>query len=328
MKLLKAIVPASFFLVTACAAVVPAELRDARQAYENASHGPAATMTPAELHKAHQALEAAETAWRDDPKGFHTLDLAYVAQRKAEIAEGKAGIAQEETAKTRAQAELATTQAKIVVDTKAELSRTRSDLNRSNTDLRTTQANAASVTGQLTTEQLARQDAERRAAESKAATTALSTQLSTEQQARKDADKRASDAQKALARLAAVKEEARGLVITLSGSVLFRSDQATLLPEARSRLDEVAAALLESKERTLIVEGHTDSQGSVGHNNDLSQRRAQAVRDYLSSRGYPSANSSAVGYGSQRPVADNKSPEGRANNRRVEIVVTPLSAQN
>lgn len=324
MKNLFAIIPASMALLSACAATVPAELRDARQAYDNATRGPAATLTPAELHIAHQALEQAETAWQDDPKGFHTLDLAYVAQRKAEIAEGKARISQEESAKTRAQGELANTQAKIAVETKAELARTQADLNRSKSDLKTTQAAAATISGQLTAEQQGRHNAEKRAADSQSAAAAAATQLTAEQQAHKDADRRTAESQAALARLAAVKQEERGLVITLSGSVLFRSDEATLLPAARVRLDQVATALMETKERTLVVEGHTDSQGSVAHNNDLSQRRAQSVRDYLSSRGYPTSQTSAVGYGSQRPVADNKSAEGRANNRRVEIVITPI----
>ena len=91
------------------------------------------------------------------------------------------------------------------------------------------------------------------------------------------------------------------------------------------RLVQGADALQETKERTLVVEGRTDLQGSVGHNNDLSQRRAAAVRDYLSGRGYPTAQTSAVGYGSQRPIASNKSAEGRANDRRVEIVKTPVT---
>jgi outer membrane protein OmpA-like peptidoglycan-associated protein len=295
MKTTLKLVPFTLALLSACAATVPAELRDARQAYDNASRGPAATLTPADLHIAQVALSTAEAAWKDDPNGFHTLDLAYVAQRKAEIADGKANIAQNSNAKANAQDALATTQAKIVVDTKAELARTQGDLSQSRTDLHTTQATAAVVAGQLTAEQTAR----------------------------KAADQRAADAQSALARLAAVKEEARGLVITLSGSVLFRSNESELLPGARTRLDQVAAALLETKDRTLIVEGHTDSQGTVPHNNDLSERRAQSVRDYLTGRGYPADQTSAIGYGSQRPIADNKTAEGRANNRRVEIVVSP-----
>ena len=146
-------------------------------------------------------------------------------------------------------------------------------------------------------------------------------QLAAEQKARVEADKRAADAQAALAKLAAVKEEARGLVITLSGSVLFASGKSALLPAAQNRLNQVAEALMATKERRLTVEGHTDSQGSSNSNQSLSQRRADAVRSYLISRGYPGDLIQAQGIGEDRPVADNTSAEGRANNRRVEIIV-------
>ena len=146
-------------------------------------------------------------------------------------------------------------------------------------------------------------------------------QLAAEQKARLDAEKRAADAQADLAKLAAVKEEARGLVITLSGSVLFASNKSELLPAAQNRLNQVADALMATKDRKLTVEGHTDSQGSSSYNQVLSQQRADAVRSYLISRGYPSELIQAHGIGKDRPVADNASPEGRANNRRVEIIV-------
>ncbi|MDP2037627.1 MAG: OmpA family protein [Ignavibacteria bacterium] len=146
-------------------------------------------------------------------------------------------------------------------------------------------------------------------------------QLAAEQKSRLEAEARAAKAQADLATLAAVKEEARGLVITLSGSVLFVSDKSELLPAAQNRLNQVADALLANKERKLTVEGHTDSQGSPGYNQQLSQQRADAVRSYLISRGYPSELIQAQGIGESRPVADNSSVEGRANNRRVEIIV-------
>lgn len=146
-------------------------------------------------------------------------------------------------------------------------------------------------------------------------------QLAAEQKARLEAENRAAKAQEDLAKLAAVKEEARGLVITLSGSVLFASNKSELLSAAQNRLNQVADALLATKERKLTVEGHTDSQGSSGHNQELSQQRADAVRSYLISRGYPSDLIQAQGIGENRPVADNASVEGRANNRRVEIIV-------
>jgi len=115
------------------------------------------------------------------------------------------------------------------------------------------------------------------------------------------------------------------VVITLSGSVLFASDKAALLPEAKTRLGQVTAALLETKERRLDVQGYTDSQGKDAYNIDLSQRRADAVRMYLVSQGYPPDLIVAHGAGKSLPVADNATAEGRANNRRVEIVIQPLS---
>jgi outer membrane protein OmpA-like peptidoglycan-associated protein len=123
--------------------------------------------------------------------------------------------------------------------------------------------------------------------------------------------------------LAAVREEARGSVIALSGSVLFASNKAMLLPAAQAQLDHVVEALMEDKERSLIVEGHTDSQGNSDYNLDLSQRRAEAVRTYLVSHDYPADLIQARGIGKVSPIADNASPEGRANNRRVEIIIEP-----
>jgi outer membrane protein OmpA-like peptidoglycan-associated protein len=136
-----------------------------------------------------------------------------------------------------------------------------------------------------------------------------------------DSEKRTADALAELATLAAVKEEERGLVITLSGGVLFRSAESTLLSSAQVKLDQVANALLAVRARNLIVEGHTDSQGSKSYNQGLSQRRADAVRDYLVKRGYPADRIQSRGKGKGSPIADNASPEGRANNRRVEIII-------
>ncbi|MBE0604267.1 MAG: OmpA family protein, partial [Deltaproteobacteria bacterium] len=136
-----------------------------------------------------------------------------------------------------------------------------------------------------------------------------------------DSEKRTADAMAELALLAAVKEEERGLVVTLSGGVLFRSGESNLLSSAQAKLNQVAEALLAIPARNLIVEGHTDSQGSTSYNQGLSRRRAEAVRDYLVQRGYPADRIQTRGMGEGNPIADNASPEGRANNRRVEIVM-------
>ena len=93
------------------------------------------------------------------------------------------------------------------------------------------------------------------------------------------------------------------------------------MPSAQTKLDQVANALLTIQARNLIIEGHTDSQGSEANNQELSQRRSEAVRNYLVQRGYPANHIQSQGRGEGSPIAKNDSPEGRANNRRVEIVI-------
>ena len=150
--------------------------------------------------------------------------------------------------------------------------------------------------------------------------------LRDEKSRREDAEKRAAQAAADLAKFATVKQEARGMVITLSGSVLFASAKWDLLPAAQVKLNDVASALTrQDPHSTMVVEGHTDSQGSAAYNQDLSQQRARAVRDYLVTRGIAGDRISAQGFGPTRSIADNASPEGRANNRRVEIVVLPAT---
>jgi len=147
------------------------------------------------------------------------------------------------------------------------------------------------------------------------------------QQALMESEKRTAAALASLASIASLKEEERGLVLTLTGSVLFQSGKSTLMPPARAKLDQVAEALQAIQARNLIVEGHTDSQGSDASNQGLSQRRADAVGDYLVQRGYPANRIRSLGQGEGSPVAKNDSAEGRANNRRVEIVIQKESGR-
>jgi outer membrane protein OmpA-like peptidoglycan-associated protein len=142
-----------------------------------------------------------------------------------------------------------------------------------------------------------------------------------ERAARLDAEKKAQDAMDVLAKTLAVKSEARGTVITLSGGVVFETGRATILPGAQAQLNQVADALKTQAEHHFVVEGHTDNQGTDKINDALSTRRANAVRDYLVVRGVAAAAITAAGSGSRQPIADNKTAEGRAMNRRVEIIV-------
>lgn len=149
-------------------------------------------------------------------------------------------------------------------------------------------------------------------------------QLAAEKAAREAAEKKAAQALADLQKIAAVKQESRGMVITLSGAVLFASNEATLLPAAIVKLNEVADALIKGNpDASITVEGHTDSQGQRQYNMDLAKKRADAVREQLVSRGVAADRITAAGVGPDRPIADNKTAEGRANNRRVEIIVEP-----
>jgi outer membrane protein OmpA-like peptidoglycan-associated protein len=175
--------------------------------------------------------------------------------------------------------------------------------------------------------QQARQQQQQQAAATRAELQTTQAALMTERQRREEAEQRSKALSSDLARLASVKEDPRGTVITLSGSVLFASNKYMLLPAARERLNQVAQALLSGDPKTqFVVEGHTDSRGKAEVNQVLSQNRADAVRDYLIERGVPAERITAEGHGADNPVADNKTADGRANNRRVEIVVKPTTA--
>lgn len=307
---------AGFLWLAGCAHAPTPELVSARNAYTRASGGPAAKSVPAELHKARVALETANTAFDDDPDSQRARDLAYVAERKAQLAEALAVVQLDGEAKTKADKEFQRQQGLMAQRTKQELVQTREQL-------ATSERARTQATQETEQERLARLEAERKASDANQKVSEATQKADEASRKAAQAEQKAHDA---LSKLAAVKEEARGMVITLSGSVLFTSNQATLLPEAQTRLNQVADALLPNKERNIVIEGYTDSRGSDDKNLELSRLRAVAVRDYLISRGYPMEHVQAVGLGESRPIADNSTAEGRANNRRVEIIVQPRNS--
>lgn len=280
-------------LFAGCAATIPRELRDARSAYNQAAEDPATLQkTPAKLYEAREALTVAERSFNEDGDTAETRDRAYIALRKAQLATVLA-----RTEVQRERAAHAKDAAREARDEKA--AQTQEELARTKAALAAEQTASAAAQQQLEAERARRDEAERRA----------------------------TQAINALAKVASVKQETRGTVVTLSGSVLFASGKSKLLPAASSRLRQVADALVAGDpDSTFVVEGHTDSTGSPDRNQRLSEDRARAVRDFLVSRGVPADRIEAQGMGSTQPVADNSTPEGRANNRRVEIVIRPSSA--
>jgi outer membrane protein OmpA-like peptidoglycan-associated protein len=295
-----------------CATATPGpELLTARASYARASNGPAVQLMPAELHKAKIVLEAAETSFADEQNSPKTIDLAYIADRTIQTVEVQARTVLVTQTIAKAKQDYQDKQAVSAKKTQATLVKTRLQLSDS-------QAGQAKQAEQLGMEHAKRQDADNKAAASEQR--ALEADQKTA-----DANAKTIAANDALAKLAA-KDEERGMVITLSGGVTFRSNDAQLLPAAQTKLDEVAVALL-TNARPVSIEGYTDSKGSQSRNIDLSQRRAESVRSYLITRGLQADRVVARGMGPDRPIADNTSAEGRANNRRVEIVVAKVATQ-
>ena len=109
------------------------------------------------------------------------------------------------------------------------------------------------------------------------------------------------------------------VIASISGDVAFDLNKATLKPEFKFELDQIIATLKESPKTDLEIVGHTDSTGTEDYNQGLSERRAQAVADYLEQNGISSNRFTAFGRGESDPVASNSTREGRAKNRRVDI---------
>ncbi len=166
-------------------------------------------------------------------------------------------------------------------------------------------------------------DAARAAAEAEQAKLAQekAAAISDREQAEKDAQALRERLKEQLNAILQTRDTARGLIVNMS-DVLFDFNQATLKPGAREKLAKMSGILLAYPTLRLSVEGHTDSIGSDEYNMTLSQRRADAVRDYLASNGIDAANIQAVGMGKADPVASNDTAEGRQQNRRVEMVVS------
>ncbi len=111
------------------------------------------------------------------------------------------------------------------------------------------------------------------------------------------------------------------ITIRMAGSVLFDFDSDRIRPDAERSLEQVAGILRDIPDRPVRIEGHTDSIASEAYNQRLSERRAESVRRWLVHHGIDAKRLEAIGFGETKPIADNATPEGRQQNRRVEIVI-------
>ncbi|MHA7971332.1 OmpA family protein [Rhizobium terricola] len=116
------------------------------------------------------------------------------------------------------------------------------------------------------------------------------------------------------------------IILNMPSNITFATDQYAVMPQFYPTLNSVAVVLNKFNQTLIDINGHTDSTGSLAHNQELSQNRAQSVANYLFSQGLDGRRVSAMGFGPNEPVASNATPEGRAQNRRVEIQIAPIKA--
>ena len=115
------------------------------------------------------------------------------------------------------------------------------------------------------------------------------------------------------------------LVVNMPQDVLFATDSAALRPDLARDIQAVGQNLIQYPNSRIEVVGHADNSGAAAYNQDLSQRRASAVGQALAATGVPSGRISAIGRGEDQPIASNLTPDGRAQNRRVEIIIRPTT---
>lgn len=116
------------------------------------------------------------------------------------------------------------------------------------------------------------------------------------------------------------------IILNMPSSITFDTDQDAVKGQFYPTLNSVAIVLRKFNQTLVDIKGHTDSTGSASHNQQLSQRRAASVGTYLGSQGIDPRRFAIIGYGASQPVASNATPDGRAQNRRVEIEISPLKA--
>ncbi|HQQ64370.1 MAG TPA: OmpA family protein [Pseudomonadales bacterium] len=124
-----------------------------------------------------------------------------------------------------------------------------------------------------------------------------------------------------------VQRNGDSLNIILPGNITFATNQSTIQPSFQSTLNQLASSLVKYPDSTIQITGYTDSTGNLAYNNQLSEQRAMAVSMYLTRAGVASNRIQSTGAGPSNPVADNSTPDGRAQNRRVEIQVIPTNQQ-
>jgi outer membrane protein OmpA-like peptidoglycan-associated protein len=263
-------------------------LDQTRSDYLAAQNNPkVATYAPLELKQAGEAMAQANAAANKGDKGEKIDKLAYLAKQKIALTQ--------EAAKQKS--------------AEADVASAGKERDQMRLDQRTNEANQAKISAEQA--KLAAQIAQGETAEAQRKTS--------------DAEAHAAQLEAQLADLAAKKTE-RGMIITL-GDVLFGTDQARLNPDGMLTAQKLADVLQQNPQRTVLIEGFTDSTGTAPHNQELSERRATAVRGVLQEMGVARERVAIRGYGEAYPIAANDTVQNRQLNRRVEIVLSDASGK-
>jgi outer membrane protein OmpA-like peptidoglycan-associated protein len=330
----------------------PLELFEARNAVRIARIAQAEKYAPSSLAKAEQQLKNTEEVYsrKSEKKSVEaaarevveTAEEARVmaVKQKAELDAQAKAAADKKAAEEQAAAEIKrrqdAEQARLQAETaKAEAVRMKQEAEKAAADAARQKQEAEQATAAAVAQQQAAQAAAEQAARDKAA--AVDQQRAAEAEADK-ARQAAARAESEKAELRAqllnqlnsilqTRDSARGLIVNMS-DVLFDTGSYTLKPGAREKLAKISGILLAHPGLTLQIEGHTDSVGSDDFNQQLSERRADSVRDFLAENGVSASSITARGFGKAQPVATNDTADGRQRNRRVELVVNGAAIGN
>ncbi len=324
----------------------PMQLFEARNAVRIAHIAAGEKYASSILSKADQQLMQAETAYRQK-QGRPVIESA--ARETAQTAEEARVMAVKQRAEDEAQAKAAAEkaaaeerEARARANAEAE-SRRRADAEEAQqqAEKAKTAAEKATAQAQQAAQQSAqaaaeaaheREEAEKAKAEAIAQQQTLAAETAKAQQAAAQSDQLREQAEKEkqdlrarllqqLNTILATRDSARGLIASMS-DVLFKTGSFELLPGARERLAKVSGILLAYPTLHVQIEGHTDSVGSDDYNQQLSERRAGAVKDYFVQQSISANSIEARGFGKTQPIATNDTPEGRQQNRRVELVLS------
>jgi outer membrane protein OmpA-like peptidoglycan-associated protein len=317
----------------------PLELFEARNAVRIAHIAAADKYAASILSKAGQQLMHAEQLYRQKQ---NKAAVEAAAKEATETAEEARLMAVKQKAEDEAQAASAAREAKARADAEAqakgradaEAARAQAEQARAQAEQAKAEAERMKLEAQAAAQEAARQKEEAEkakaeavaqqqvlAAETDKARAAAAQSENLRQQAEKEKQELRARLLQQLNSILATRDSARGLIANMS-DVLFRSGSFELLPGARERLAKVSGIVLAYPSLHVAVEGHTDSVGSDEYNQELSEHRAQSVRDYFVQQGIAAGAIEARGFGKTEPIASNDTAEGRQQNRRVELVLS------